>query len=376
MTCVIGTRGSALALWQANAVKRAILAAAPEEQVEVRVVSTKGDRVLDEPLELIGGKGLFTGELESALVAGDVDLCVHSMKDVPTELALGCVIGAMLPRADVRDVLVCGPRIEARSLAEVPRGARLGTGSLRRSAQLRSLHPHIEPKPVRGNVDTRLGKAAGPDYEGVILAAAGVERMGELGRVSCWIPVDEMLPAAGQGAIGVEVRADDASIAEICAAIDDVPTSTCVGIDVGKKGFERLPLYGLRVLIPRAQEAREALPGLLRDAGARVDVVAAYQTVAPADARADELAEILETGEVDFVTFTSPSTARNLVALLGDRRGLLANAGLASIGPVTSAALRELGFEPSVEARPYTSDGLVDALVAGRASKRGEGDRT
>lgn len=228
----IGTRGSALALWQAHAVEAAVRAALPDAEVEVHVIATTGDRVLDKPLEQIGDKGLFTKELEAALLTGEVDLCVHSMKDMPTELPDGCAIGAMLPRADVRDVLVCGPRIAGvASLADVPAGARLGTGSLRRTAQLRAHYPHLAPKPIRGNVDTRLAKADGPDYEGVVLAAAGVVRMGAVERIAAYLPVEEMVPAVGQGAIGVEVRAGDARVAALCAAIDDVATSRCVNAE-------------------------------------------------------------------------------------------------------------------------------------------------
>lgn len=226
---VIGTRGSALALWQAHAVEDAICAALPEVEVEIRVISTTGDKVLDKPLEKIGDKGLFTKELENALLAGEVDLCVHSMKDMPTELPEGCVISAMLPRADVRDALVCGPRIAgATSLDEVPAGSRLGTGSMRRTAQLRALFPHVEPTPIRGNVDTRLEKASGADYEGAVLAAAGIVRMGEEARIAARIPVEQMVPAVGQGAVGIEVREGDERVARLCAAIDDVATSACV----------------------------------------------------------------------------------------------------------------------------------------------------
>lgn len=229
---VIGTRGSALALWQARAVEAAVKETLAEVEVEVRVISTTGDRVLDKPLEQIGDKGFFTEELECALLAGEVDLCVHSMKDLPVTLPTGCVIGAMLPRADARDVLVCGPRIAgASSLAGVPAGARLGTGSLRRTAQLRALHPHIVPTPIRGNVDTRLEKASGPEYEGIVLAAAGVMRLGAIGRIAAFIPVEEMVPAVGQGAIGIEIRAGDERTAALCAAIDDEATSACVNAE-------------------------------------------------------------------------------------------------------------------------------------------------
>lgn len=228
----IGTRGSALALWQAHAVQDALRAVDPTMESEIRIISTKGDRILDKPLEQIGDKGLFTKELEAALVAGEVDCCVHSMKDVPAELPEGCYIGAMLPRADVRDVLVCGPRIAgAHALAEVPAGSRLGTGSLRRVAQLRALFPHVEPTPIRGNVDTRLAKANGDDYEGAILAAAGVVRMGASEHIAAYIPVDQVLPAVGQGAIGVEVRMDDERAQRVCAELNDAATFACVDIE-------------------------------------------------------------------------------------------------------------------------------------------------
>lgn len=225
---VIGTRGSALALWQANAVAEAIKNAEPACDVSIRTITTKGDRATDTPLQNIGGKGLFTKELESALIAGEVDLCVHSMKDMPSELPDGCIIGAMLPRADARDVLVCGPRISAASLAEVPAGARIGTGSMRRVAQLRAGFAHIDPKPIRGNVDTRLAKAEGSHYEGVIVAAAGVIRMGAAQRISCFLPIEHMVPAVGQGAIGIEVREGDMQMSRICELVDSAPTSCCV----------------------------------------------------------------------------------------------------------------------------------------------------
>lgn len=228
-TCVIGTRGSALARWQAEAVAEALRAAVPDLLVEIRIISTKGDRVLDKPLAEIGDKGLFTKELERALLAGEVDVCAHSMKDLPTELPVGCRIGAVLSRADARDALVCGPRLAGvHTLAGVPAGARLGTGSRRRVAQLRARFPHVVPTPMRGNVDTRLRKAMGPEYDGAILAAAGLERMGRLDAVTAFLPIDQMVPAVGQGAIGVEVREDDKRAANWCKAINDGHTMTCV----------------------------------------------------------------------------------------------------------------------------------------------------
>lgn len=230
--CTIATRGSKLSLVQAHAVQRALERAVPGLEVRIHVVRTKGDAVLDKPLHKIGGKGLFTKELERALVTGEADLCVHSMKDVPTELAPGCAIAAVLPRADVRDVLVVGPRLKGvTSLAEVPAGARIGTGSLRRIAQIRANFPQVVPTVMRGNVDTRLAKAAGPDYEGAVLAAAGVERIGRADCICGYIPTCNMVPAAGQGAIGVEVRANDERAREWCARINDEVTASCVAAE-------------------------------------------------------------------------------------------------------------------------------------------------
>ena len=228
----IATRGSKLALWQANAVRDALLEAHPGISVEIEVVKTTGDRVTDRPLDQIGDKGMFTKELESALVSGGADMCVHSMKDVPSRLFDGCEIAAMLPREDVRDALVLGPSLSGMgSLDELPAGARIGSGSLRRVAQLKARHPQVEVVPIRGNVDTRVAKATGElgdGYDGAILAAAGLKRMGFVDRISGYIPVDEMVPAAGQGAVGVEILSSDAELAELLAAIDDTPTHACV----------------------------------------------------------------------------------------------------------------------------------------------------
>lgn len=229
---IIGTRGSALALWQARAVAAAIETTLPGYACELRIFKTEGDRVLNVALSDLGDKGLFTKELEQALVDGEVDMCVHSMKDVLTVLPDGCVLGGMLPRADVRDVLVCGPRVgDAATLAELPAGARVGTGSLRRAAQLRAAHPHITPREIRGNVDTRLAKAKGADYEAVILAAAGLDRLGWEHEITARLGIEEMLPAAGQGAIGMEIREDDQTMAAVCAAVGCADTFACVSAE-------------------------------------------------------------------------------------------------------------------------------------------------
>lgn len=227
----IGTRGSDLALWQAHAVARELLQAFPDIEVEVCVIKTKGDAILDVPLADIGDKGLFTKELEHALLAGEVDICVHSMKDVPSLLPEGCVLAGMLARANAYDVLVLGGGVQAQSLDDVFAGARIGTGSLRRAAQIRALWPHIQPKEIRGNVDTRLAKAESDDYDGVILAAAGVQRIGHGDKITCPIPPTQMIPAAGQGAIGIEIRDDDEDVRACIAAINDSATFECVSAE-------------------------------------------------------------------------------------------------------------------------------------------------
>ncbi|MHA0334145.1 hydroxymethylbilane synthase [Sphingomonas aquatilis] len=220
----LGTRGSPLALTQANMVRDALCAAhgwAPDE-IDLVVIRTTGDRVQDRALAEIGGKALWTKELDRALVAREIDAAVHSMKDVETIRPAEIRIAAMLPRADVRDRL-----IGADSVAELPRGAVVGTSSPRRRAQLLRLRPDLKVVLFRGNVDTRLAKLAAGEADATLLAAAGLDRLGRDG-VGRAIPTDEMLPAPAQGAVGIEVLAshDEAMIA--VAAIDDPATSACV----------------------------------------------------------------------------------------------------------------------------------------------------
>nr|WP_183949475.1 hydroxymethylbilane synthase [Sphingomonas aquatilis] len=220
----LGTRGSPLALTQANMVRDALCAAhgwAPDE-IDLVVIRTTGDRVQDRALAEIGGRALWTKELDRALVAREIDAAVHSMKDVETIRPAEIRIAAMLPRADVRDRL-----IGADSVAELPRGAVVGTSSPRRRAQLLRLRPDLKVVLFRGNVDTRLAKLAAGEADATLLAAAGLDRLGRDG-VGRAIPTDEMLPAPAQGAVGIEVLAshDEAMIA--VAAIDDPATSACV----------------------------------------------------------------------------------------------------------------------------------------------------
>lgn len=224
----VGTRGSPLALAQARLVRAALLAAEPslgDAAVEIVVVSTQGDRIQDRTLAEIGGKGLFTEEIEAGLLQGSLDLAVHSMKDMPTLLPEGLVISAVLPRADPRDALIArGPC----SIAELPRGAVVGTASLRRHAQLAAVRPDLVVVPLRGNVQTRLRKLEAGDVQATLLAMAGLIRLGLEGVVSKALEPEEMLPAVAQGAIGIECRADDAPVLELLARVNHAPTLACI----------------------------------------------------------------------------------------------------------------------------------------------------
>lgn len=222
---VIGTRGSKLALWQSEYIK-AKLEEVTGLPVSLKIIKTTGDKILDVPLAKVGGKGLFTKELEVELLAGTVDLCVHSMKDVPTELPEGCIIAAMPERVDPRDAIVSGTA--GYDLDSLPQGARVGTSSLRRVAQVRALRPDVEIVDVRGNLDTRMRKAEDGEVDAVILASAGITRMGWAERISHYIPTTHMVSAVGQGAIGIEIREDDEFMLHVMEKIGHPETMECV----------------------------------------------------------------------------------------------------------------------------------------------------
>lgn len=227
---VIGTRGSKLALWQADYIK-GLVQQASGLPVEITIIKTTGDKILDVPLAKVGAKGLFTKEIEVELLAGTVDLAVHSMKDVPTELPEGLEIAAMPPRVDPRDVVISAPGAAGEAGAGVSalrEGARVGTSSLRRISQLRSVRPDVEIVDVRGNLDTRMRKAETGELDAVILAAAGITRMGWAERITHYLPAEQMVSAVGQGAIGVEIRSGDDLLRSICEQIADKPTMACV----------------------------------------------------------------------------------------------------------------------------------------------------
>ncbi len=230
-TVTIGTRGSQLALWQANWVKGAICSHHPDVTVELAIIKTLGDKILDVPLAKVGGKGLFVKEIEEALLDGRVDLAVHSMKDMPADIPEGLCIGAIPEREEPRDVLITR---SGQPLDLLRQGARVGTSSLRRSAQLLYVRPDLTIVPLRGNLDTRLKKLERESLDAIVLAAAGVRRLGLADRITQVLDESVMLPAVGQGALCIETREKDPRIASVVAALDDLPTRQVV---MGERAF-------------------------------------------------------------------------------------------------------------------------------------------
>jgi hydroxymethylbilane synthase len=224
----IATRKSPLALWQANHVREALLARNPGLKVELLTMTTQGDKILDTPLAKVGGKGLFVKELELGMLEGRADLAVHSMKDVPVEFPDGLGLAAVLPREDPRDVLISN---RFSSIDELPDGARVGTSSLRRQCQLRARRSDLQILDLRGNVNTRLKKLDEGAYDGILLAAAGVRRMGWESRITELLPPEQFLPAIGQGAIGIEIRLDDERVAGLVAQLNDPQTATRIAAE-------------------------------------------------------------------------------------------------------------------------------------------------
>lgn len=221
---IIGSRGSALALWQTNFVAGELARLTPLE-IEIKKIKTTGDKILDSPLAKIGDKGLFVKEIEHALEKGEVDLAVHSMKDVPTEILTGLMLGAILKRELPNDVLVSLDNVP---LKDLPAGSTIGTSSLRRKAQLLYFRPDFKFIDVRGNLDTRLRKMASGDFDAMVLAAAGVRRLSLTENITEMIATSVLLPAVGQGAIGIEIRKDDEEINDLVEQLGDPATRICV----------------------------------------------------------------------------------------------------------------------------------------------------
>ncbi|AWG96476.1 hydroxymethylbilane synthase [Actinobacillus pleuropneumoniae] len=248
-TLRIATRQSPLALWQANFVKDELEKRFPELSVELVTMVTKGDVILDTPLAKIGGKGLFVKELELALLENRADIAVHSMKDVPMTFPEGLGLAVICEREDPRDAFVSN---KYQNLDELPAGAVVGTSSLRRQCQLMAKYPHLEVKSLRGNVGTRLSKLDNGEYDAIILASAGLIRLGMPERIRSFISVEQSLPAAGQGAVGIETRVDDERVLNYLATLNHNPTACCViaerAMNTRLQGGCQVPIGGFATL--------------------------------------------------------------------------------------------------------------------------------
>jgi hydroxymethylbilane synthase len=295
---LIGTRGSPLALWQANHVRALLIAAhgLGEDAVALEPITTSGDRIRDQPLRDFGGKGLFTKEIDEALLGNSVDIAVHSMKDLPTDLPPGIIIAAVLPRGDVRDAFISA---KGESLAALPPGAVVGSSSLRRQAQVKRLRPDLQAIDFRGNVETRLKKLEQGMVDATLLALAGLERLGLTRHITSVLPTDEMLPAVAQGAIGVSCRSDDAQTRELLQALNDDRTATAVACErafLGElDGSCRTPIAGLA----------EIADGLLRFRGLVLNP------------EGTEWHEIERSGAPEDAASIGASSGRELLALAG-----------------------------------------------------------
>lgn len=274
-TLRLGTRGSQLALFQARLVAQRI-AESGGPQSQIIIIKTTGDRLVEAPLSEIGGKRLFVKEIEDALLKGDIDFAVHSSKDMPAELPAGLSIGAVLPREDPADALVLpatqGPARAGHYESDVLSGfsrtdlwairerlgphARIGTGSVRRGAQLRRLFPEATFQNIRGNLDTRLRKVDAGDYDLIVLAAAGLRRLGFASRISLRVPLDDCIPAPGQGIIAIETRADDSAVLAAVAAVNDAETAAALGAEralvMALGGGCQMPIGGVAVSCGRS----------------------------------------------------------------------------------------------------------------------------
>ncbi|MCG5494199.1 hydroxymethylbilane synthase [Ectothiorhodospira variabilis] len=247
----IATRKSPLALWQAEEVSRRVRALFPDVQVTLVKMSTQGDRILDTPLAKVGGKGLFVKELETGLLEGDADIAVHSLKDVPMELPEGLELPVILDREDPHDAFVSN---HYTSLEELPEGSRVGTSSLRRQSQLRARFPSFQVLDLRGNVNTRLAKLDNDEYDAILLASAGLKRLGFGERITRVLSAEESLPAIGQGAIGIECRCNDPDVMELIGPLNDPDTNVRV---TAERAFNHRLNGGCQVPIGGYAELRD-----------------------------------------------------------------------------------------------------------------------
>ncbi|PIX97684.1 MAG: hydroxymethylbilane synthase [Hydrogenophilales bacterium CG_4_9_14_3_um_filter_63_34] len=248
---VIATRESQLALWQAKHVKARLMELHPGLEVELLGMTTQGDQILDSPLSRIGGKGLFVKELETAMAEGRADLAVHSIKDVPMDLPAGFELAAISKREDPRDAFVSR---KYASLSDLPVGARVGTSSLRRQVQLRAVYPTLDIDTLRGNVNTRLRKLEEGQYDAILLAAAGLKRLGLDAHIRAILSPEESLPAVGQGALGIEIRGGRPDLAALLAPLNDAETAACVRAE---RAMSRMLQGGCQAPIGGFAEMRE-----------------------------------------------------------------------------------------------------------------------
>lgn len=302
---IIATRESRLALWQAEYV-RDLLKSCFGLSVELLGMTTRGDEILDRTLSKVGGKGLFVKELETALEEGRAQLAVHSLKDVPMDLPDGFELAAVLEREDPRDAFVSNTHM---SLADLPQGAKVGTSSLRRVVQLRALRPDLQVEPLRGNLDTRLRKLDEGQYDAIVLAAAGLKRLGMASRIRSEFATDQMLPCAGQGALGLEVRSDAAALRAKLATLVHMPTALAVqaerAVSRALGGSCSMPLAAHAVWLDGALSLRAAV-GHPENAAApllRASVNAVVQTEAQARALGEQAAAALrEAGAAAYLS--------------------------------------------------------------------------
>ena len=290
-TLKIATRQSPLALWQANYVKDRLQQLYPDLTIELVPMVTKGDVILDSPLAKIGGKGLFVKELENALLTKEADIAVHSMKDVPMQFPEGLGLAVICQREDPRDAFVSH---SYRTFAELPQGAVVGTSSLRRQCQLKALRPDLDIRSLRGNVGTRLSKLDNGDYDAIILASAGLIRLGLADRIASFIDVEQSLPAAGQGAVGIECRTDDMQVQALLAPLADAETTYCVRAERAMnnhlQGGCQVPIGGYAVL----QQGQLYLRALVGDIdGSRIIRAEGKSPVENAEALGVQIAEQL-----------------------------------------------------------------------------------
>ncbi len=306
-TLRFGTRGSNLALWQTNHMMGLLVAALPALQVEYEIIKTRGDQVLDTPLPLIGGKGVFTAELESALYEKRIDCAVHSLKDLPTHPPEGLVIGAISERANPADVLISR---HGYTLATLPKGARVGTSSYRRSAQLLHKRPDFNILDIRGNVDTRIRKALAEDgeYDAIVLAYAGLERLGRIDAISQVLDLDDMLPAPGQGAIAVQTR-DESALVQMLEPIHHRETALAVTAEraflMGLGGGCSLPIAAYAHLVGDQLHLRGRVTSL--DGTQQIDVAIVTSVHNPYDVGLALAQEALEKGAKQLMEQASNS---------------------------------------------------------------------